>query len=407
MGDYGNGNEEVDIATVVEESDQNTWTSRQANLWQELENYQRQPPAIVLLYVFSSFDQHNLTPENRYANYPEESIDDSPVLRQKNPNIFFPPDFFPVIKADLNGTFFCDYDIDDEGKVTKHLSWTCFKIKHVVKPGVYAWIQTAVFVQWHPQANRQLVFFLNLPDVMAQYLAAHRPSPTQRGNPYIWHTLFAQGVVEEYDTSIWSLRHLVRPIEKARNEPKPPVLNFPNLHDIARHIFHANETLAVATHTMQSLIDEQARFRAEHPVLINKNRGSWIHTAQRAHFVAKQLHSLLTRSQSLSERLRNEINLAFNLVSQKDGAMMKTVAVVSMLYLPGTFISGLFGTNFFNLSNDGGAKSWIMSGNFWLYWVITLPLTLATVLVWASWHYFPHYYPRMSLKPLKGADSVA
>jgi Mg2+ and Co2+ transporter CorA len=73
--------------------------------------------------------------------------------------------------------------------------------------------------------------------------------------------------------------------------------------------------------------------------LTNKNRGSWIHTAQRAHFVAKQLHSLLTRSQSLSERLRNEINLAFNLVSQKDSAMMKTVAVVSMVYLPGTFIS--------------------------------------------------------------------
>jgi Mg2+ and Co2+ transporter CorA len=128
---------------------------------------------------------------------------------------------------------------------------------------------------------------------------------------------------------------------QARNERHPPPLNFPNLHDIARHIFHANETLEVARHTLQSLIDEQARFRAEHADLMNTNgnRGTWIHTAQRAHFVAKQLHSLMTRSQSLSERLRNEINLAFNLVSQKDSAMMKTVAVVSMVYLPGTFIS--------------------------------------------------------------------
>jgi hypothetical protein len=60
--------EKVDIATVVEESgtflyppglieglqylasiDEHTWTSRQANLWEELENYQRQPPSIVLL----------------------------------------------------------------------------------------------------------------------------------------------------------------------------------------------------------------------------------------------------------------------------------------------------------------------------------------------------------------------
>ncbi|GIC89489.1 uncharacterized protein Aud_005908 [Aspergillus udagawae] len=384
--------EKVDIATVVEENDEHTWTSRQANLWEELENYQHQPPSIVLLY----------------ANYPEKSIKVSPVLKHKNPDVFFPPDFFPVIQADLNGTFFCDYDIDDKGEVTKHLSWTCFKIKHVVKPGKYAWVQTAVFVQWHPQEeNRQLVFFLNLPDIVAEYLAAHRPAPNQRGNPYIWHTLFAQGVVNEYDKSIWSLRDLVRPIEKARNEPRPPPLNFPNLHDIARHIFHANETLEVATHTLQSLIDEQARFRAEYEALTNQNRGCWIHTAQRAHFVAKQLHSLLTRSKSLSERLRNEINLAFNLVSQKDGAMMKTVAVVSMVYLPGTFISGLFGTNFFNLSSNNGAQLWIMSGNFWLYWVITLLLTLATVLVWASWHYFPHYYPRIRLRPLKDGGSVA
>ncbi|KAF7177988.1 hypothetical protein CNMCM7691_006628 [Aspergillus felis] len=383
--------EKVDTATVVEESDENTWTSRQANLWLELENYQRQPPSIVLLY----------------ANYTEKSVKRSPVLKDKNPDVFFPPDFIPVIKEDLNGTFFCDYNIGDKGQVTKHLSWTCFKIKHVVKPGEYVWIQTAVFVQWHPQENRQLVFFLNLPDIVAEYVAAHRPAPSQRDNPYIWHTLVAQGVVKEYDKSIWSLRDLVRPIEKARNEPHPPAINFPNLHDIARHIFHANETLEVAIHTLQSLIDEQARFRAEYETLTDKNRGGWIHTAQRAHYVAKQLHSLLTRSKSLSERLRNEINLAFNLVSQKDSAMMRTVAIVSMVYLPGTFISGLFGTNFFNLSSNDGVKLWIMSGNFWLYWVITLPLTLATVLVWASWHYFPHYLPRRWLRPQRDAGSVA
>ncbi|KAF7173959.1 hypothetical protein CNMCM5623_006236 [Aspergillus felis] len=98
------------------------------------------------------------------------------------------------------------------------LFWTCFNIKHVVKPGEYVWIQTAVFVQWHPQENRQLVFFLNLPLIVTKYLTAHRPAPDQRGNPYIWHALFAQGVVEEYDKSIWSLRVLVRPIEKV---PRP------------------------------------------------------------------------------------------------------------------------------------------------------------------------------------------
>lgn len=69
MGDWGDA--EVDIATVVEsDENENAWISRQANLWQELENYQRQPPAIVLLYVFSCFDQHNLTPGKQIRQLP-------------------------------------------------------------------------------------------------------------------------------------------------------------------------------------------------------------------------------------------------------------------------------------------------------------------------------------------------
>jgi hypothetical protein len=48
-----------------------------------------------------------------------------------------------------------------------------------------------------------------------------------------------------------------------------------------------------------------------------------------------------------------------------------------------------------------------MSDNFWLYWAITLPVTLGTVLVWASWHILPRYSWRMRLKPLKAGDSVA
>jgi hypothetical protein len=77
----------------------------------------------------------------------------------------------------------------------------------------------------------------------------------------------------------------------------------------------------------------------------------------------KAAYALKARSKSLNERLLNEINLVwkltlqlrlehnecgygltekpqgFNLVLQADSAWMKTIAFVSMVYLPGTFVS--------------------------------------------------------------------
>lgn len=42
--------------------------------------------------------------------------------------------------------------------------------------------------------------------------------------------------------------------------------------------------------------------------------------------------------------------------------------------------------NFFNFdTNESGAMTWSLSHNFWLYWVVTIPLTLSTMAVWLLW----------------------
>lgn len=53
---------------------------------------------------------------------------------------------------------------------------------------------------------------------------------------------------------------------------------------------------------------------------------------------------------------------------------------------------GIFGTNFFNYT-PGAQNSqtdlppWNMSDKFWVYWAVTIPVTLATVMAWAVWQY--------------------
>ena len=80
------------------------------------------------------------------------------------------------------------------------------------------------------------------------------------------------------------------------------------------------------------------------------------------------LDGLRCRSQSNRERLQNEIQLAFNSVAQQDSlasvklthashidsASMKTIALLTLVFLPPTFIYAIFSMPFFNYDADAG-----------------------------------------------------
>lgn len=143
------------------------------------------------------------------------------------------------------------------------------------------------------------------------------------------------------------------------------------LHDLARHISHSKEILDVALETLDSIIYECSIFDEDHPTPEARIQWHSKDIKRQFYFAGKSLRSTKLRCISLSERLQNEINLvaifqpiskvlvanvpqqAFNIVSQRDNeislqmaqhsltdnTMMKTVAIVSMIYLPGTFVS--------------------------------------------------------------------
>ncbi|RAL10263.1 uncharacterized protein BO97DRAFT_407127 [Aspergillus homomorphus CBS 101889] len=359
----------------------------------------------------------------------------------------FPPRFQPTITDDLNGAFECEDIPDETGQFfTQHTSWSTYKIKRVLQPNQYHWTQATLLIHWNSHTKIQIIYIIDLPGAPREFLKTVPPGRLRAHDPYAWHAAFATAMIPEYDRSIWGLRHLVRDIEKGRVDPSTLTPDFfPHLHDIARHIFHANETLEVAQHTLDSLVREQIRsaglYHGLHAGANSQQQHSHTHThthnnhnhndsntrticnaptnhpstlqtERSLRCLAKQLHALHTRSRSLTERLHNEINLGFNLVSQRfghdaksDSAMMRTIAVVSMVYLPGTFVSGLFGTNFFNFT-DGDEHTWFMAGSFWLYWAVTIPLTLATMAVWAWWHYLSPA-KRNAKNPVRGRVETA
>ena len=68
---------------------------------------------------------------------------------------------------------------------------------------------------------------------------------------------------------------------------------------------------------------------------------------------------------------------------------MITIAVLTMVYLPATFVSSILGSNLFALEPDGaGNHKFIVSNSWWIYLVSAIPLTLVTIGAWAflQWH---------------------
>ena len=62
---------------------------------------------------------------------------------------------------------------------------------------------------------------------------------------------------------------------------------------------------------------------------------------------------------------------------------MKSIAAVTVTFLPGTFVAALFSMPLFewNAVSDGI----VVSKRFWVYWVVTVPLTILTLVVWVLW----------------------
>ncbi|ETS76471.1 hypothetical protein PFICI_11858 [Pestalotiopsis fici W106-1] len=122
--------------------------------------------------------------------------------------------------------------------------------------------------------------------------------------------------------------------------------------------------------------------------------------------------------QSLKERVQSQTNLIFSLISseenrisrrvaeesakvaissKRDSMAMKTVAVLTMIFLPGTFVAAFLSMPLFEWNADTGAYP--SSTPFqWVYWAITLPLTILLMAGWRAWWAIEEKSWRLELK---------
>ncbi|CAM1510686.1 Fc.00g010210.m01.CDS01 [Cosmosporella sp. VM-42] len=80
---------------------------------------------------------------------------------------------------------------------------------------------------------------------------------------------------------------------------------------------------------------------------------------------------------------QGEISVEIALATSRDSQHMRSIALVTMIFLPGTFFASIFSMTFFDWGDsDKGA---VVSKYFWIYVVMAISFTLLTV---GCWWYF-------------------
>jgi Mg2+ and Co2+ transporter CorA len=157
-------------------------------------------------------------------------------------------------------------------------------------------------------------------------------------------------------------------IEPGKSVDELPKEHFTGLHNLAKHTIYLRENCEAALATLDDLYSHHKTTTGEHPEPLHK------HTRQGLKYRKTLFESTQRRLASLDSRISNIIELSFNIVTQGDSKLMqsenqsmKTIAVMTLLFMPLGTVASIFGTQFMKLQDERPYHITV-SQDFWLMW---------------------------------------
>ncbi|KAK4231145.1 hypothetical protein QBC38DRAFT_451522 [Podospora fimiseda] len=299
---------------------------------------------------------------------------------------------------EVNGFFGSRSTYDDEKKLVSYTTWFRILVKMIRKESRdphddgpeyamnpekdYQWYETTIFTRWdRGPVNRCQALVVDAPsDCAGDLLKALKKQKYGLNfqDPFAMHALLIDQLATYCDVSVWRIRDPVRNIEKARMRTGEI---FGAIHEISRHAIHSSEVLEAGVDTLKELHRCQI---AVHNKIADELKETYTQQAREyTEFQITLLKNLKLRADSNRERLKNEINLAYNNITRQDNTVLKSIALLTMIFLPATFISSFFSTTFFSYGET--RDDWQVSDDQWVYWATTIPATLFIILCWWIW----------------------
>lgn len=212
--------------------------------------------------------------------------------------------------------------------------------------------------------------------------------------PYILFALVYEQLFLILDGNAWTLASWFRGTERgvmnsSRQEQKhsrAEPADFAMLHEIAKQGIYMSEAATAAVIQMENIIAYLREPSSGKQASDDRMREIALQqfTYQKSAFRSTQL-----RLSSLDKRIANIISLSFNLVAQRDSQIMrqdssamKAIAVLTLIFLPLTGIASLFSTPFFDVEG----RHLFVSASIWIFWVVTVCLTVSIVAFWLWWY---------------------
>ncbi|KAI9869101.1 MAG: hypothetical protein M1813_002925 [Trichoglossum hirsutum] len=121
-------------------------------------------------------------------------------------------------------------------------------------------------------------------------------------------------------------------------------------------------------------------------------------------FMINSRKNLFLRLQNLQRRSQTQLAFTYNFLAQRDNKLnievardskvlalassrdstaMKSVAILTIAFLPGTFVASFLAMPLFNWQAQSSGK--IIGNYFWVYWAFTIPLTGIVLGCWVVW----------------------
>ncbi|KAL6707093.1 hypothetical protein ACN47E_004845 [Coniothyrium glycines] len=142
--------------------------------------------------------------------------------------------------------------------------------------------------------------------------------------------------------------------------------HFTGLHNLAKHNIYLRENCEAALATLDDLRDHHKSLLGDRP------NTTQLATRQAFKYRKTLFQSTQRRLGSLDARMANIIQLSFHIVTQGDSRMMqsenqsmKTIAIMTLIFMPLGTVASIFGTQFINLQEESPFRITV-SQDFWL-----------------------------------------
>ncbi|KAH6671517.1 hypothetical protein F5X68DRAFT_264771 [Plectosphaerella plurivora] len=292
---------------------------------------------------------------------------------------------------------------------------TRFLIKFLDEPANtqgYSWLYLSFSILWvkkKDQISCVLVCFddsINIEPKISECFTNYSMDNIMQ-NPLAIHDALLRAIVFHYDEALWLFRTPVRGIEKDRRkfvesisgsedgqpgDSKKAVDDLIKMHEYSRHAIHMSETLRVAQKTVKAMLQVAESHGSNGSI----PDGMIDNTLAGLQFSNLFLANLKLRSDAFVDRIKNEIRLAYNIISvtqlqesrQEGKDLTSIVTMLSLVFLPATFVAGFWGMNFIALEG----RNIIISDQIWWFAVSAVTAVVLCVSIWMGPHYFRMKY---------------